>query len=120
MGLVDSGKDRLGDGVEDPVGDAGICQLPLGVAIGRRGGRVNVRRKPELAEDGVKEAPPLRVVALVEIEGHGDMGVNVDGLENSSGGRCRRIVIEVEGAIGVEGRGFRNSSPITDTMKEGK
>lgn len=56
---VDDVEDRLGDGCEDPIDDAGIGQLPFSVAIGRRGGGVNVAGEPELAKNGVEEAPPL-------------------------------------------------------------
>jgi hypothetical protein len=39
-----------------------------------------VRREPKLAEGGVKETPPLGVVALINIEGDRDMVTDVDGL----------------------------------------
>jgi hypothetical protein len=39
---MDDVEHRLGHGVEDPIDDAGIRQLPLDVTLGRRGGSANV------------------------------------------------------------------------------
>ena len=98
---VDDVEDGLGDGVEDPVDDAGISQLPLAIALSRRGGRTDMRREPELAKDGVEEAPPLGIVAVVEIERHGNMGADVDCLENGGGGGRRGIEVGIERGVGV-------------------
>ena len=40
--FVDDIEDRFGDGEKDPIDDARIRQLPLSVALCRRGGRADV------------------------------------------------------------------------------
>jgi hypothetical protein len=92
-------------GVEDPVDDAGIHQLPLGVAVRYRGGSTNMAGEPELAEDRIQETTPLGVVALVEIKSDGDMGTDVDDLDDRGGGGRRRIEIGIEGLVRVMGGG---------------
>lgn len=57
--LVDDFEDRFGDGEKDLVDDASVRQLPLSVALRRRGGRADMFGQPELAEDRIEEATPL-------------------------------------------------------------
>jgi hypothetical protein len=44
MGLVDDVEDGLGDGVEDPIDNAGVDELPLASALCRRCWRSDVCR----------------------------------------------------------------------------
>ena len=108
--LVDDAEDGFGYGVRYLVDDAWIHQLPLAIVLSHRSGRANVWREPKLAEGRVKETPPLGVVALIKIEGDGDMVMDVDGLQNGGSGRLGRLDLRVKGGVRVVGGGSHGCS----------
>lgn len=64
--------------------------------------RPDVRRESKLAKNGVEEAAPLGVVAVVKVEGDSDVGTYVDTLENSSSSSgFRWIEVRVKRGVGV-------------------
>lgn len=55
VGLVDDVEDRFGEGEKDPLDNASIRQLPVGVALRGEGGKADVFGQPELAENTKKQ-----------------------------------------------------------------
>jgi hypothetical protein len=76
--VVDDVRDTLVDGGAEPIHHTVVVEDPVGVALVQRRRGEDVRSEPELAEDGVEEAPPLAVVRLVEVEDDGHVRVDVD------------------------------------------
>ena len=79
-GLLGAGhsevEDGVGDGAEDPTADAEVSLHPC-IIGGRRGDDVKVREQPEFATHGVESCGPLGVVGGSQLEGHGDVGLDV-------------------------------------------
>lgn len=104
--LVDDVKHILGDGVVDPVHDAVVEHVPLGVAVIQRWRRAHMSLEAEFAEDRVEGAAPLAVVGFSDVKENRYMRPDVDSLNNSSGGRLRSVDGEIAGrAGGVARRG---------------
>ena len=77
-GCADDGADILGDGVVDPAQQAVIADDPVRVATVGRGGRGRqMRTEPELPNEGVEEAAPLRVVRVGDAELDGNVNTDV-------------------------------------------
>jgi hypothetical protein len=87
VGLVDVVEDTLGDGSVEPVDDGMVVHLPIGIALLERWWREDMRSEAEFAEDRLKEAPPLRVVGLFEIENDRNVVPNVELLNDIGGSR---------------------------------
>jgi len=86
LGRAYDGANVLGHGVVQPTEDALVCHGPLRVtAVGDGGRREEVRSEPKLADESVKEAAPLGVVGLSEIELDGNVRLDAHRLQN-----CRR------------------------------
>jgi hypothetical protein len=44
--------------------------------------------KVKLPDHGLEEGAPAGEIRSIELEGDGDMGLDVDGAERADGGRC--------------------------------
>jgi hypothetical protein len=84
--------DALGDGLEDPVGDAGVDAPPLAIAVvvRRKGGDVIL--EPELAKGGLEELAPLAVVAFIQIKHDRNVVADGESLDLGGGGADDRLV----------------------------
>jgi len=83
LGRAYDGANVLGHGVVQPAEDALVCHGPLRVtAVGDGGWREEVRSEPKLADESVKEAAPLGVFGLSEIEIDGNVRLDVHRLQD--------------------------------------
>ena len=92
--------------------DAMVDHHPLGVMASRGSRGDEMIADAEHADDGVEEAPPLRIVAGMKIKDDGDMVADVDGLEDRRREGAERleegVLEEASGcAIAVVGGGGR-------------
>ena len=116
----------------EPIDHAVVVEDPFGVALveGRR--REDVGCEAELPENGVEAAAPLAVIGLLEAEGDGDVGADVDLLDDGRRSRWRATspasskeeeewqgeAMAVEEEVGTNGFS-REDCSLLDTMKEG-
>jgi hypothetical protein len=135
--LEDVGRTR---GV-DPVHDALVHLVPVGVAVEDVSGGGDVAVEAEFAECRLEEHPPFGEVGVGELEGDGNVGADVHRLNNVDSGagrlagrigkargdrgrrwRSRGIVGEDwigENWVGIHGCGsVRIDRSVSDTMKE--
>jgi hypothetical protein len=105
VGLVDYVENGFGEGEKNPVDDASINQLPVGVMLADEGGSADVFGQAELAENGIKEATPLGVVGFVEIQHHRNVGADVDNLDDRGSSGVREREIRVVGVVGGRSHG---------------
>jgi hypothetical protein len=74
--LHDHIEELRGDRGVQPVDDAIVDHVPLAVAMARCGVGVDVGVQTKLADDGVKEAPPLCVVGHSEVKDDRDVATD--------------------------------------------
>ena len=99
-GNTDDAHDIARNGVVDPVDQALVDHDPVQVSALNGGWGVgDVRVETKLADDGIKETPPLLVVRIDDVEDHRDMGFDVDCLKGRCGGGGARRSPSSNGAV---------------------
>ena len=80
----------------EPIDHAVVVEDPFGVALVEGQRREDVGCEAELPENGVEAAAPLAVIGLLEAEGDGDVGADVDLLDD---GRWSRWDGDIAGVV---------------------
>jgi hypothetical protein len=81
LGVVGHGEveDGIGGGVVHPSADAEVSLCPCRFGGARGGGGGEVMQQPKFPTCGLKRRRPLGVVGGFQLQGHGDVELDVDG-----------------------------------------